>query len=207
MKKEVVPRNIVSLFDRKLTDELIRLSREVASVVPSKIVLNTTDMLPHLTLYTSNFPPRRVSEAVIILENIAKQQNSFTVTFNKKVIDMQSIFINAQMSDELYKLHERVVDGLNDLRGGFYDENELNLIGDNQERKKSLRKYGMWAAKELYVPHVTIARPEDSSRCGEALSILPDRIHYEVMINSFSLVVRGPNGTCSQVLETFPFSA
>lgn len=206
MKPDVEPRNIVTVFHGIVADELIAKSREIASVVPSKIVLNTTDMLPHMTIYTTNFPQKHMSEVIQRLSQIAAQTKSFPILFNRAVIDMQTIFLNAHMTEDLYMLHERIVDSLNELRNGLYDEGELSLIGDDERRKKSLLTYGMWAAKELYIPHSTLSRPFDSARCNDALAVVGSEVHIETVIETISLVIRGPNGTCKEILETFSLS-
>jgi hypothetical protein len=206
MKTNVfAPRNIVVLFDQQLTEELISLSQKINKQIPSFIVLNNIDMFPHLTIYTTNFPEENLSLVEQKLTNLVKQFKPFDLIFNEKVIDMKTIFINALRDDYLYQLHTTVVDELNEFRNGLYDEKELFFIGDNQARKESLLKYGMWAAKDLYLPHATISRPISNEDCEKAFALLPDKINYQTKITGLSLVERGPNGTCKKILKTFNF--
>ncbi len=65
----------------------------------------------------------------------------------------------------------------------------------------------MWAAKEIYMPHVTVGEPIEPGRCGEALELLPDTIDYTMQIQEVSLVDTGPHGVCKSILETFSLKA
>ena len=61
----------------------------------------------------------------------------------------------------------------------------------------------MWAAKELYIPHISIARPFDASLCKQALDQLPKKIDYLTKIECIALVERGHDGTCKKIIETY----
>ena len=202
----LVPRNIVISFDEKLTSQLIKYSQEINKLIPSKVVLNKTDQLPHMSIYSTNFPEYNLREVNKRLTDFVKSQKPFKVTFSSKVVDMKTIFINADPNKKLQNLHNILVDQLNDLREGLYDEKELGFIGDHKERRISLVKYGMWAAKELYVPHISISRPKDSTQCKRALDLLPNNILFRSEVKRVSLVERGHDGTCKRVIQTYLFN-
>ncbi|HEX7041984.1 MAG TPA: 2'-5' RNA ligase family protein [Patescibacteria group bacterium] len=202
----LLQRNIVILFDDALTQEFINLSEKINKKVPSDIVLNKADMHPHATLYTTNFPEENEKKVIDKLQEITAHLNPFSMTFSKPVVDMLGVWINADIIPELQQVHEIIVDGLNPFREGLYDEGELKAIGDNKKRQESLVKYGMWAAKELYIPHVTLSRPKDSSRLEEAMALLPQKTNYQANITEIAYVERGRFGTCKKILEKFPLS-
>ena len=201
----LAPRNIVLLFDESLTEKFINLSNQINQMVPSKVVLNRNDMLPHLTIYGTRFPQKNLKRLQQWLKGLIKDVVPFSLHFHSKNVTAGTVFIDAELTRELYQLHEKLVDGLNPLREGAYDEKELELPGLTDGMKRSLLTYGMLLAKEEYRPHVTVARPFDSQRCEEALSILPEKIDLRTEVNAVSLVETGPSGTCKRVLRTFPF--
>ncbi len=198
-------RNIVVLFDNQLNNQLISLSQQINTQIPSKIVLNTVNKIPHMTLYTSIYPSENLEKIKSKLSSLAKRFKQFDIMFSSKTIDVGSIFINAKLSKKLSTLHSNIVDELNKLRNGNYDEKELLLIGKNIARKKSLIKYGMWAAKKLYVPHISISRPHDPDKLDDALKMLPNHFNYVTPVKSINLVETGENGTCKKILETYYF--
>lgn len=199
-----VPRNIVVLFDKKFSEELIMLSQKLHSVIPSAIILNTKDMLPHMTVYTTNFPEENEEKVKEHLGRIAQRVTPFDVAFTTPVIDMLGVWINAEPTDTLQNFHNTIVEALNPYRNGLYDEKELVAIGNNKARQESLVKYGMWAAKDLYIPHITLSRPIDASLLEESLALLPKHTDYTTTITEVAYVERGPYGTCKSILEKFP---
>ncbi len=160
-------------------------------------------MLPHMTLYTTNFPAKNEKMVINKLREMASSLEAFPVTFNRAVVDMLGVWINAEITSKLQSLHEHIVDTLNLFRDGLYDEGELVAIGENKGRQKSLVKYGMWAAKDLYIPHITLSRPHDSACLEEALRVLPSVIHYTTTIKEIAYVERGIYRTCKQILQRF----
>lgn len=203
MKK--APRNIAITFDNSLTSEFIRLSEYINKKVPSKVVLNHNDALPHLSIYITEFPVKNLEKISTKLREIVSSSKPFKLILNKKSLILGMIFIDAEITEELYDFHVRVVDGLSEFRERLYPTEALNLPGINDGNRKSLVDYGMWAAKELYLPHVTVARPIDSGRCNEAREILPEVINYNYEVKEINLVEVGPNGTCKKILETYSF--
>lgn len=201
---ELIRRNIVILLDKSLTKEFIQLSEKINSKVLSEIILNTTTMLPHITLYTTNYPTNNEDKIIKTLEHITKDISSFPISLTTPVIDMLGVWINAEKTPIVQKVHEQIVDGLNGLREDLYDEKELIAIGDDKKRQESLVKYGMWAAKELYIPHITLSRPVDSLRLEEALRVLPEKVNYQTNATEIAYVERGPFGTCKKILQTIP---
>lgn len=199
----LLERNIVALFDEAFTHECIRISKVLHHYVPSSIVLNNDNMIPHMTLYTTNFPVENELKVKEKLRELTASLSSFEVVFTTPVIDMLGVWFNAEKTTPLQQVHERIVDELNPYRDGLYDEKELVAIGDNKARQESLVKYGMWAAKELYIPHVTLSRPVDATRLEEALHSLPVTVNYPVRITEIAYVERGPYGTAKRVIEKF----
>src|SRR3989304_7803232 len=192
---EIVARNTVIIFADALTAQFVNLGQQIGRAVPSKVVLNYEDMIPHLTLYSTRFPKKNLAKLERHLSELAKGVKPFSLKLFSKSITAGTVFIDAQLSEDLYQLHEKFVDGLNSLREGAYDEKELELPGLTQGMKNSLVTYGMLLAKEEYRPHLTVARPFDSQRSKEALAVLPGKIDFTSEITSVSLVETGLNGT------------
>jgi len=195
--------NVVILFNETLTEELIKLNHLIVEKIPSKIELNKIDALPHMTIYTTNYPTKNLSKIKIELALVVRKFQPILLQLSSKAIDMNTVFINADSDVILQQLHTQIINVLNSLRDGLYDKKELELIGNNEKRKRSLLTYGMWAAKKLYIPHISIARPFDASLCKQALDLLPKKIDYLTKIEYIALVERGHDGTCKKIIETY----
>ena len=201
----VVQRNAVLLFDNDLNARFIELSEKVNQIVPSKVVLNLKNMIPHLTNYGSNFPKINLIRLPQHIEKISKSSKPLKLKFISKSIVAGTIFVDAELSKELYALHVKVTEALNSLRDGLYNRKELELPGTSETMKFNLIKYGMTLVKSEYKAHVTVARPYDSQRCDVATGMLPEKIEFETKITSISIVETGPNGTCKRIIQSFPF--
>ncbi len=201
--KQVIKRNIAVIFNEDVNDLFIKLSKQINRVVPSKVSLNMEDMIPHMTIYSTNFPKRNHEMIEANLEKIAQNTKPFHIRFTSKSVVAGTIFVSADISDELQAFHEKLIKVLNSLRDGLFNENELHLPGTTKKMKEYLRKYGMILVMDEFQPHVTVARPADYLRCEEALNILPNKLDIFTKVDSISLVESGPNGTCRRILNTF----
>lgn len=162
-------------------------------------------MIPHLTVYGSSFPKKNMMKLQLHIEEISRSSKPLDLHFTSKSIVAGTIFVNANLSEELHALHVKVIGALNSLREGLYNRKELELPGTTETMKKNLLNFGMTLVKSEYKPHVTLARPFDSQRCEEAIDILPKQIDFKTTIKSMSLVETGPNGTCKRITMSAPF--
>ena len=203
-KGSSVDRNIVITFGNHLTNEFIKLSQKINNMIPSKILLNEIDEIPHLTLYMAKYPKKNIAKVLNKLNKILSSIKCFELIFNSKSCQSSgTVFIEAVVTNELYKLHEDLVNILNPLREGLYNEDELKLSGLTKKKKISLINYGMRAVKGDYVPHVSIARINPEQYSQSVLKILPHKISYKTIVEKISFVIRGHDGTCKKILNTF----
>src|SRR3989344_2670574 len=129
-KGSSVDRNIVITFGNHLTNEFIKLSQKINNMIPSKILLNEIDEIPHLTLYMAKYPKKNIAKVLNKLNKILSSIKCFELIFNSKSCQSSgTVFIEAVVTNELYKLHEDLVNILNPLREGLYNEDELKLSG------------------------------------------------------------------------------
>lgn len=201
-----VDRNVVITFNRSLTNRFIQISKIINQTISSKIVLNITDQIPHLTLYMTKYPEKNIEKVLEKIDELAKKTKVFEMEFNSKSCHSSgTVFIDPVMSKDLYSLHSSLVNILNPLREGLYNEDELNLPGRGEKAKNSLMNFGMWAVKKDYIPHVSVGRIENPQKEAKiALSAIPEEINFKTLVNEISFVERGPNGTCKKILKTFP---
>jgi len=207
LSEPTIDRNIVVLFDKKLTNQFIKLSENISSVIHSKINLNLNDEIPHLTLYMTKYPAKNNNKVLEKLKEISSHIKPFKIFFNSKSLHSTgTVFIDTLFNNNLYMLHSNLVDTLNPLREGLYNKDELNLPSLTNEKKQSLINYGMWAVKKNYTPHVSVGRIDIKESVKKVLDLLPNVINYKTIINKIAYVERGHDGTCKKILKTFKLS-
>lgn len=115
------------------------------------------------------------------------------------------VFANAEISKEIDAIHRDLIEALNPIRAGAFNafELELKLLPEEIDR---LKHTGMILSLEAFLPHVTIARPTDEARLQEALKLIPEP-ELSFAADAIHLVETGPNGTCKNILASFPLGA
>lgn len=204
-KLQPVDTGVVLFFSGRLNNRFIALSREINRRVPTKVVLNNDDALPHLTLHEARLPAKNIGRAVDAISKIAEGQEQIPILFNSKSVVAGTIFIEAEISPQLKMLHLALTDELNFLREGLYNTGELELPGITERMRNNLLEYGSLLVGDDFKPHVTVARPVDSSRCLEALSLLPEEINLKDTATDLFLVEMGRDGTCGKVISSSVF--
>ncbi len=201
----LIPRNVVLTFNNTITNTLIDWSTQLNEVYPSKIILNRIDAVPHMTLYTTQYPEENEQKVMDTIGSFVQNRQPIEVAFTKTSFVVGTVFLDAIITPQLTQLHSDLVDLLNPLRNGAYDKEELKLPGLTAKMKQCLIDYGMWAVKDIYVPHISLGRPFNGEDGPKMISLLPNDIHITTQVSSLSFVETGPNGTCKKIIKTFPF--
>jgi hypothetical protein len=200
-------RNTAILFESHLNNEFIRLSNIIAQRVRSRVILNTSYQLPHLSLYNAGYPAANLPKAEDALAALTPTLSPFTMHLNRKSITAGYIFLDAAISDELRNLHERIIEELNPIREGVLDEKEFDLPGVTDDMRTNLRESGMLLSQAYYQPHVTLSRPENLEDCDQALSLLPEQIDFTANVTHIHFVETGQSGICKKVINSYKLGA
>lgn len=203
-----------------LSPEVVERARELSAICQqfgtSTVLLNDSNMLPHLTLHqcpiVGGVPAlKEVLQRVLLSTSrlmgsrlVVEMEHSFSTFMNT------GLFWNAQQSGQLGYLHSLVVKEMNTLRQGYILSHhapmlyEQNLVTAAQ--RASLLEWGSPLAKREYLPHVTLANMSDSIDATWAIAGLrnlqPALSEIVFPAQAIAIAGIGPFGTCPEIFET-----
>lgn len=173
--------NVVILPDKDLSLKLIQWSQRLSSKLQTNYVLDTTNYLPHLSLYSARYPVKNKQLIEEAAADIAHNLHSFNISLSGFSFFSGYVFYDAQQTSELIELHETMVDRLNPLREGLISDNQKQLTGLSLDQKKAIQEYGYVSVKKLYMPHISITSLGNPSKGDLVKEILLGEV------NSFSV--------------------
>ena len=139
----------------KIMDEAIKINRQFKS----RFSLNKTNCLPHITLSQAIFQSTDLPEIVNRLQKIAADFRPLKL--RSFVVNQPSAMFEVAKSNQLGKLHERVMSDFTDLAS--YDVKQKYFY-DGYIREKSLNyvRDFLKVAYKNYYPHITLG-PEQAN--------------------------------------------
>lgn len=196
--------NVVILPDTETRDRLVSWSNTLADTFPTLYRLNSTDKLPHFSLYSAQYPAKNIPTITEQLSQIAQESGEMEAEFDGFSIFSGYVFYDALKTDPIMTLHERVVDSLNPLREGQISDVQRSLTGLTAAQQQAIDEYGYVSVKDLYMPHISITKLPNDELAREAIAVLPhEKLSFRV--GSIALAPFAPLGLCPGIIQEFPF--
>lgn len=208
MSTDLISRNVVILPDQDAAAQMQAASEQLVSL-ETEFTLGPA-ALPHLSLYQAAYPSVHLPEIEERVGQIASSTQAFEVTLKGFSMFWNTfIFLDAVRSDELTRLHQRLVLVLDPLREGKLLDVHEQIFNDPtipQALKESIRTYGNPLCGEQERPHVTLTRMRRPESVDVALRALDSVREVPLTFRAQSLWIAevGPHGTCPRVLREFP---
>lgn len=188
-----------------VAQQAIEISQKLSDKSKAYFVLDGKNYFPHLTIYSPEFPQNRLEDVLGTIENICAGMNSFESSF----LDIQShdsyVDVEVELNDSFQNLHKIIVEKLNPLREGHLREKytiEANLAELTEIQRQNIKEYGYPDVMEIYRPHLTLIRLENSD---EALS-LAKNIQWNIeklTVGNVAAFTMSSHGTCSGLIKEF----
>jgi len=155
----------------------LNISKDISSIIDyakKKIHLEYTSNYnyePHITLYLAKFPKNKFNTliktiALIKIEPFVIELGKFKTNHNNK--NKQIFFyINLKKSKELYKLHKKILQTANHLRGNalrIKDQERIKLGKYSKLETQYIKKYGYLRVLRFYKPHITLGATPAASK-------------------------------------------
>lgn len=194
--------NIAVRVPGNVSREVMALSKGIGKANESYFVLNASSALPHITLYSPEYPVQRIPEVLETVRRIAASTKPFTAHFTQ--VDSHRGYIDLALENTAawVNLHTTVVQALNPLRDGhlrakYLDQNELKNYSPSQQENMNI--FGSVEVGASFRPHLTLVKLADSTAAKEVAEgvQLPVKPFAVATLAAFTM---GEHGTCRKVV-------
>jgi 2'-5' RNA ligase len=197
--------NIVLLPDEDAKKWVVATSTKLNATNNSEFVVDGTTHLPHISLYQSEYDEANVAAVKTVLAQIAQKTRPFAVSLLRTSTMGPFLFCEAGKNRPIQILHEALVSVLNPLRDPLCHTRLGDVANMPPYFKDSAKKYGYVLAKQHYYPHITLTAFQTAAEAETVMStITVPPISF--LTKSLYLTNIDKFGTCTQILEEFPFS-
>lgn len=197
--------NVIILPDAAASTLATHVSESIAKTVPTKFILGKSN-IPHITLYQAQYPDSHTDAIEDQLAHVSSR-DAFTVSLDTVSTYENFIFWDVAHTDKLLELHTQILHALNPLREGSLLPSVASIASSTktpENVKSNIAWYGSVFVGDLYRPHVTLSRLQNSADLPQALTAFqPKQLSFEV--SEIHLANIGEDGTVNQLYASFPF--
>ncbi len=188
----------------KVAEHAFALSEQISTLSEPHYILNAKDRLPHLTIYSPEYPIESRDGILEVVDKIV--QNVAPITM--RVTDIRAsrgwVVVNVENSQEIHELHTKIVKALNPLREDTTAtrHNDVDLTQLSPEQLENVQTYGSKSLMNLYKPHLTLIRFKDH----EAAERIAKSIQWKIpvfTINKIGVFTMADHGTCVAPIKIF----
>lgn len=203
MDNDFIRINIAFTPSKEAVDLAMRLSSEISQKADAFYVLDEKNFYSHVTIYFLEIPAKNLDRMLLAIEELSKEMSSIKFKFTKIGGTLGWIGIEAELSQEIKNIHEKIVEFVNPLREDHLREKYLAKLDTFPEKEKNnLRLYGHPHVLDLYRPHLTIIRlknEKDAEKIAEEI----DWPLKEFMLDKIGIFKMGGHGTCRELIKEF----
>lgn len=192
--------DIVLLPEPSLARKAVALSEQLKAQ-SALFTLRDGTCFPHVSLYMVQLKAADLDKVGAALAETAASRPPHDLVAAKYgqaegYIDAEYIRTRA-----LERLQATVVEAVSPLRSGLSDSDKVRLTAAAGKVRENLEKYGYRGVGELFRPHLTFTRFEDSSPIET--STLPDPAIFSGRFTRLGLFETGVHGTCIRKIAEF----
>jgi 2'-5' RNA ligase len=179
----------------------IQLSESLNDSHPSHFVLSKSINLPHLTLYFTEIPSKNIDKVVDMISSKYKD-TAIKLEFSEFFLGDDGYFdIEFEKNNSILDLHNDILRDVNQLREGHVRQKWLDEFDSySKTMQTNLEQFGSIYVKDLYRPHITLAKFKDKVDYEEILK----SFKFEKIDWSFERVAvfeAGDYGTCKMEIK------
>lgn len=203
--ESAVQLNIAIIPDPRIREEALRLSELLCRNFDAHFVLNTENLIPHITISQARYPERNLEKVIDIVKENTANLKPFKV--NLDTFDVrygQFVFWNAKRTSSLVGFHQQVVDSTNPLREGLVIEHVAAMEGLSSEDISDRERYGALLIGSRYQPHVTLTRLRQTTPVEEIVRYIGKGKQDQFSVEKIIVGYLGNHGVVNGIIEEIP---
>lgn len=197
--------NVVLFPDEDTKRWIVSTSTNLHTTNNSEFIVDGTIHFPHISLYQSEYDEANFAAVKTTLVQIAQKTRPFAVSLLRTSTMGTYLFCDAGKNRPIQVLHESLVTHLNPLRDPLYHTRLGDMSNMPPYFLESAKKYGYVLAKQHFAPHITITAFKTTAEADlvkDTITVPP----LSFVTKSLYLTNIDEFGTCTQILEEFPFA-
>lgn len=204
MKKTTL--NIAILPSDEVVGQAIAMSRKIAEEVGSRFVLNSNNLIPHITVYQAQYPSKNVNNLKSIVMDLSLEQELFEITLDEIIVSHETfLFWKCEKTLILQNLQKKAVELANPLREGLVPALLSDVTGLSKGDKYDIKHFGALLIGPRYEPHITITRLNKKGDAEKAIKILSSSKKLLFKPKNLFLGYLGDHGTVTEIIENRRF--
>lgn len=200
--ESAVQLNIAIIPDSRIQEEAIRLSELVRRNFDTHFVLNTHNLIPHVTISQARYPERNLGRVIDIVRTGISKLKPFEVSLNTFDVRYgQFVFWNAERASNLVAFHQQIVDATNPLREGLVIEHVAAMEGLSPEDVNDRENYGALLIGPHYQPHITLTCLKQNTAVEEIVRVIRKGKRDQFDVAKIVIGYLGNHGTVNGIIE------
>lgn len=198
--------NIAILPSDEVAVQAIAMSKKIAEEVGSRFILNSINLIPHITIYQAQYPSENKYKVKDIARDLSLEQELFEIKLDAITVSYGTfLFWKCEKSSILQKLQKKAVELANPLRKGLIPDSLADVRGLSKGDKYDVRHFGALSIGSRYEPHITITRLNREEDTEKAIKVLSGFKKLSFKPKGLILGYLGDHGTVTGIVENFRF--
>jgi hypothetical protein len=200
---DTVSLNIALLPDEKVTQAAIQMSKDLSANLPTNFILNSQNLIPHLTIYQAEFPTKNIPEVEKQVQEMLQDKNPFELElFGFSATPQGNVWWNAADPEPMATFQKEAIERCNRLREGQLLPGIENLVKIGPEYANEVNNYGSVWLFDRYSPHIslTAVTPENISK---TLEYLGEGKRDKFEAKEIFIGYLGKYGTVTEIIKRF----
>jgi hypothetical protein len=203
---KTVTLNIAILPSDDVVAQAVAFSERITSEVGSRLTLNLTSLIPHITVYQARYPSEKMGNLIEITKGLSLGQDLFEIKLETVIISHETfLFWKCEKSLILQNLQNKAVKFANPLREGLIPDSLADVMGLSEGDRYDVEYFGSLLIGPRYEPHITITRLNKKSDAEKAMKILSNTKKLSFKPKGLILGYLGEHGTVTRIIKSFHF--
>lgn len=197
--------NIAYVIMDTQKSECISLSKKrLNEKYSSKIILDTENTLPHITLYKAKFEEENINSVLEVVQQIVSNYKSILIPFLRfeKIFDW-GVYVQYEKTKELFALHQDLIEQINSLRNEWIWASrwrDQDFLTPKHEEYQD--KYGSYFILDYFQPHVTCGLIDSEISFDPESFDISDTLK-SINIDKVAICIGWNNWRVVEVLDSF----
>jgi 2'-5' RNA ligase len=199
--------NIILIVDSKSRKMVLNLASSMGIKDGQVFYIDDRKYFAHITVYSPEFSEKNIPKIIEAVKKISERISKFDLPVMGFSAEDRSVIIDFEKTDKMVKIHETILNALNQFRNGKIQEKYFSRIKEgkySKEQVEMIQKYGYPNVLELYHPHLTLGRFTSQEIAEKVARNLDSGNDLKIIrIIGIGISEMGPNGTCTNIIKEF----